>query len=321
MATTHIRNLTIVTLDDAGTILPDSDLVIRDGVITHVGKAPEGLVADEAIDGHGRAAMPGLVNAHCHSPMTFERGYAEDLPFGRWLNETIWVAESALTPDDVYWGGMLAAAEMIRSGTIAYNDHYFHMDRVTEVVRQSGMKAVLTWCVFGLGEGTEVGPGLEGAVEWIKATHGGADGRLRTMLGPHSIYLCPPGFLRRVVEIAHETGQGIHLHVAEDDEQVEQSLARYNLRPVQHADSLGIFDVPGGCVAAHSLSIDERDMEILAEKNVLAPHTPITYMKLAMPFPALSIRLARGVKVALGTDGPGSNADMDMFATIRQTAL
>lgn len=321
MTTIHIRNLEIVTLDDAGTILHDADLVVQDGRIAYVGEAPPDLRADEVVDGSGRVAMPGFVNAHCHSPMTFERGWAEDLPFDRWLNEKIWVAESALTPDDVYWGAALAACEMIRSGTVAFNDHYFYMDRVAEVVRESGLKAVLTWCVFGIGPEAEVGPGLEDTVEWIKETHGTADGRIRTFLGPHSPYICPPDFLSRIVELAHELGQGIHLHLSEDSEQITQSLERHGMRPVQFVDSLGLFDVPGGVVAAHGLALNEPDRDILAEKGVHVAHCPITYMKLAMVFPPLRPRLAAGVRVCLGTDGPGSNNDMDMFAVMRQTAL
>ncbi len=321
MTVTHIRNVDIVTLDEQGTIHHNADLVIRDGRIDAVGKAPDNLTADQTIDGSHHVVLPGFVNAHCHSPMTFERGWAEDLPFDRWLNEKIWVAESALTPDDAYWGAALAACEMIRSGITAFNDHYFYMDRVAEVVRQSGLKAALAWCVFGIGADAEIGPGLDGTVEWIKETHGSASGRLRTFLGPHSPYICPPGFLERIVEIAHETGQGIHFHLAEDDQQVEQSIKRFGLRPVQHVDRLGVFDVPGGCVAAHCLSLDAADIDILAAKGVHVPHCPITYMKLAMPFPPLKDRLTAGVKVCLGTDGPGSNADMDMFAVIRQAVL
>lgn len=321
MSTTLLRNLHVVTLDEHGTILHRADLAVTDGRITYLGAPLIDPQADEIVDASGRVAMPGLVNSHCHSPMTFERGWAEDLPFDRWLNEKIWVAESALTPDDVYWGAALAACEMIRTGTVAFNDHYFHMDRVAEVARQSGMRAALTWCVFGVGDEAEVGPGLAGTVEWIRETHLSGDGRLRTFLGPHSPYICPPDFLARTVEIAHETGQGIHLHVAESREQVEQSLHRHGLSPVQHLDRLGVFDVPGGCVAAHCLAIDEEDTAILAAKNVSVPHCPITYMKLAMPFPTLARRLQAGVNVCLGTDGPGSNSDMDLFATIRQAAL
>ncbi|HLV45337.1 MAG TPA: amidohydrolase [Aggregatilineales bacterium] len=321
MAATHIHNAAIITLDEAGTVHHSADLVIEDGRIAHIGSAPPGLQADEVVDGSGRVAMPGFVNAHCHSPMTFERGWAEDLPFPRWLNEKIWVAESALTPDDVYWGAALAACEMIRSGTVAFNDHYFYMDRVAEVVEESGLKAALAWCVFGIGPEAEIGPGLEGTVEWIRATHGTAEGRIRTFLGPHSPYICPPEFLSRIVELAHKLGQGVHLHLSEDSQQVTASLARHGKRPVEYVDSLGLFDVPGGVVAAHGLALNEPDQEILSAKGVHVVHCPITYMKLAMIFPPLRPRLVAGVSVCLGTDGPGSNNDMDMFATMRQTVL
>jgi 5-methylthioadenosine/S-adenosylhomocysteine deaminase len=321
MSSTLIRGLWIVTLDEGGSILQDADILIRDGHIAQVGKLPDPIQVDETVDGRGKAALPGLVNGHCHSPMTFERGWAEDLPFDRWLNEKIWVSESALTAEDVYWGAALAACEMIRSGTVAYNDKYFYMDRVAQVVQESGLKAGLTWTVFGIGERAEIGQGLEGTIEWIQETHGAAHGRIRCFLGPHSPYICPPEFLSRVVQAAHELNMGIHLHLAESEAQVAQSVERHGLRPVQHVDSLGVFDVPGGCVAAHCLAIDERDTEILAGKGVHVPHAPITYMKLAMPFPALGPRLEKGVSVCLATDGPASNADMDMFATIRTTAL
>ena len=317
-----IRDLHIVTLDPKGTVLEGADLGVIDGRISHLGSTPEDFDPDETIDGHGKAALPGLVNAHCHSPMTFERGWAEDLPFDRWLNEKIWVQESVLTSDDVYWGAALAACEMIRSGTVMYNDKYFHMDRVAEVVRQSGLKAALTWTVFGQENDVAfTGRDLAGTVAWVRELQAEGHPRIRTFLGPHSPYICPPPFIKHVVELAHETGQGIHTHLAESDEQVARSLAEHGRRPVQLMDSLGMFDVPGGCVAAHCLAIDEEDTAVLAEKGVHVPHCPITYMKLAMPFPTLDSRLAAGVDVCLATDGPASNSDMDMFATIRQTAL
>jgi 5-methylthioadenosine/S-adenosylhomocysteine deaminase len=359
MAVLHIRNVDIVTLDAAGTIVPGGTVVVRDGRIVYVGHVGHaghagaepaagsgglGLgeipdeVPDEIVDGRGRALLPGFFNAHCHSPMTFERGWAEDLPFDRWLNEKIWVAESALTPEDVEWGARLAACEMIRSGIAGFNDHYFHMDRVAAVVLESGMRAALAWCVFGIGQESEVGPGLDGTLDWIAAVNeqGRAQahdqspdhsidqglGRIRALLGPHSPYVCPPEFLRRIAEIAHERGLGVHLHVAESEGQVAQSLARHGRRPVQHLDALGIFDAPGGCVAAHGLALDQDDMAVLAAKGVHVAHCPITYMKLAMvPFPILASRLDAGVRVCLGTDGPASNADLDMFAVMRQTVL
>jgi 5-methylthioadenosine/S-adenosylhomocysteine deaminase len=319
MAKILIKAVDAITLDDSGTVLRNADIAIDGKLIVAVGEVPNDFAPDETIDGYNHVALPAFFNAHCHSPMTYERGWAEDLPFPRWLNEKIWVAESALTPDDVYWGAALAACEMIRGGVAGYNDHYFYMDRVAEVVEQSGMKAGLTWCVFGIGDDKEVGANLDGTLAFIERWQGKADGRLRLLLGPHSPYVCPPAFLARVASIAKARGLTVHLHVAESQEQVDNSLKMYGKSPVAHLEALGIFDGP--CVAAHCLAVSDGDLEILKRHAVSVAHTPITYMKLAMGVNDLSRFLKRGINVAIGTDGPGSNADMDMLAAIRQTAI
>ncbi|MFN8596289.1 MAG: amidohydrolase [Anaerolineae bacterium] len=319
MTRTLIEHVDVVTLDAAGTVLRDAAVAMEGNALVAVGSAPIGFQADQVINGYGHVALPGLVNAHCHSPMTYERGWAEDLPFPRWLNEKIWVAESALTADDVYWGAALAACEMIRSGVVAFNDHYFYMDRVAEVVEQSGLKAGLTWCVFGIGDEKEVGANLDGTLDFIDRWQGRANGRIKLLLGPHSPYICPPDFLARVARVAHDRGLPIHLHVAESQEQVDNSLRAYGKTPVALLESLGVFDGP--CVAAHCLAVTDADLNILAKHQVSVAHTPITYMKLAMGVNDLSRFVERGINVAIGTDGPGSNADMDLLAAIRQTVI
>ena len=319
MTRTLIQDVDVITLDDAGSVLRNVNIAVDGKAIAAVGDVPAGFVPDETIDAYNHVAVPGLFNAHCHAPMTYERGWAEDLPFPRWLNEKIWVAESALTPDDVYWGAALAACEMIRSGVVAFNDHYFYMDRVAEVVEQSGLKAGLTWCVFGIGDDKEIGANLDGTLDFIDCWRGRADGRLRLLLGPHSPYICPPDFLQRVAGLARERGLAIHLHVAESQEQVDNSLRAHGKTPVAHLDALGIFDSP--CIAAHCLAVSDDDLEILARRGVTVAHTPITYMKLAMGVNDLSRFFTRGVNVAIGTDGPASNADMDMLAAVRQTVI
>lgn len=314
-----IRNVDVVTLDDAGTIVHDADIVIEGGIIRSIGETPPVFAAAETIDGRGHVAMPGFFNAHCHAPMTFERGWAEDLPLDRWFNERIWVAESALTEEDVAWGAALAACEMIRSGTIAFADHYFYMDRVAEVVEQSGLKAALTWCVFGIGPAAEIGPGLEGTIEFVRRWQGGAQGRIRTLLGPHSPYVCPPEFLAEVAARAKALGVGVHLHVSESQEQMDNSRQQHGLTPVALLERLGIFDVP--CIAAHCIYLSDDDCRILAERGVNVVQCPKTHLKLAMGTTPVPDLLARGVNVALGSDGPGSNNDMDMFEVGRLAAL
>ncbi len=318
MSRLWIRHVDVVTLDAAGTILRDVDLLIEGGRIARIGTVPEDTQADDVIDGRHKVALPGFFNAHSHVPMTFERGWAEDLPFPRWLNEKIWVAESALTPEDVYWGAALAACEMIRSGTVAFNDHYFHMDRVAQVVEESGLKAQLAWCVFGIGDDKEIGPGTDAQLAFSMEWHNRAEGRIHTCLGPHSPYICPPEFLRRIVDLAGQHHMPIHLHVAESLPQVENSIERYGMTPVQQLDSLGVFDHP--TIAAHCLALTPEDLPILAGKGVFIARTPVTYMKLAMPVrtPISALHEAGIRRIALGTDGPASNATLDMWTIIKQ---
>jgi 5-methylthioadenosine/S-adenosylhomocysteine deaminase len=327
MTRTLIKNVDVITLDEAGTVLRNAGIAIDGTRITAIappvaaiGGVPADFTPDETIDGYNHVALPGFFNAHSHAAMTYERGWAEDLSFPRWLNEKIWVAESALKPDDVYWGAALAACEMIRGGVVGFNDHYFYMDRVAEVVERSGMKAGLTWCVFGIGDDKEIGANLDGTLEFIHRWRGRAEGRLRLLLGPHSPYICPPDFLKRVARLAQERSLTVHLHVAESQAQVDNSLKAHGKTPVAHLEALGIFD--GNCIAAHCLVASDEDLEILVRRKVTVVHTPITYMKLAIgKIPNLARYMARGVNLAIGTDGPASNADMDLFAAIRQTVI
>jgi 5-methylthioadenosine/S-adenosylhomocysteine deaminase len=187
---TLIRNVTVITLDKEDRILPHAEIVIEDKSVLAVGQAPPGFAPDEVIDGREHVALPAFFNAHTHAAMTLERGWAEDLAFERWLNEKIWVAESALEEEDVYWGAAMACCEMIRAGLVGFGDHYFWQDETARAVEESGMKALLAWCHFGIG--TEHEPGqktFEETVAFVKRWKGAADGRIRTTMGPHSLYM------------------------------------------------------------------------------------------------------------------------------------
>jgi len=319
MSTILIKNADIVTLDAEGTIHSATDLLIDEGRIAAIGTFAHTTEVDIEIDGTGQVVMPGFFNTHCHAPMTTVRGWAEDLPFPRWLNEKIWVAESALTPDTVYWGAALAACEMIRAGIVGFNDHYFYMDKVAEVVKDSGLKALLTNCVFGIGKDKEVGDGIEDSLALISNHHGSAGGRILTAMGPHSPYVCPPEFLKEVADYAKQLNVPIHIHLAESEEQVRNSKARHGQTPVEQLEALGAFESP--VIAAHGLLLSQRDIEILAQYNVTIARTPITYMKLAMPTNQLTPLMEAGIRVTFGTDGAGSNNDMDMFAAMRLDAM
>jgi 5-methylthioadenosine/S-adenosylhomocysteine deaminase len=317
-----IRGVTAITLDQEGQTCPGVDIAIEDGEIRTVGQPPPGFEPDQVVDGREMVALPAFFNAHTHAAMTLERGWAEDLPFERWLNEKIWVAESALEEEDVYWGAALAAAEMIRAGIVGFGDHYFWQDQTARVVEESGMKALLAWCHFGLGTEHELGERtLDDTVAFVERWRGAASGRIRTTMGPHSPYMDPPDVLRRFVEEAHRVGVGAHFHLSESEEQLRNSIRRHRMTPVAFVDSLGLFDLPEPTLVAHCNVVTQEDLGLLAEKGVWVAHTPKTYQKLAMAMPPLARMRAHRVRVALGTDGPASNNDLNMMEVMRITGL
>lgn len=320
MTNTLIRSVDVITLDEKGTVLTEADLAVSGRRIAAVGVAPPDFRPDEVVDGRGKVAAPGFFNAHTHAPMTLVRGWAEDLTLARWFNERIWVAESALEEEDVLWGAYLAAAEMIRSGTVAFADHYFWMDRVAEVVEESGMKALLAWCVFGLGADQEIGgTTLNRTVEFVQRWQGAADGRIRTVLGPHSPYVCPPEFLAQVAETAAALGVGCHIHASESQEQLDASLAQHGATPIGYLAELGILNQPS--LVAHGICLGAGDSEILAEMGATVVQCPNCHMKLGMGTTRVPDLLAAGVNVALGTDGTASNNNLDMLEEARLCAL
>lgn len=319
---TLIHDTTAIVLDEAGSILSHVDIALSEGKILAVGQAPADFSAEEWVDGRELVALPAFFNAHTHAAMTLERGWAEDLPFERWLNEKIWVAESALEEEDVYWGTALAAAEMMRSGIAGFADHYFWMDQAARLVAESGMKANLAWCHFGLGSEQEMGgKNLEDTLAFVRRWDGAEDGRILTSLGPHSPYMDSPEVLRRFATAGAELGVGAHLHLSESRQQVSDSLKRYGLTPVALVDACGLFDLPRPAQAAHCDVLADSDYPILAQKGVGVSHTPKTYQKLAMEMPPLLRMRQQGIRVAFGTDGPASNSDLNFFDVCRQAGL
>lgn len=150
----------------------------------------------EKIEGGGMLAMPGLINAHQHTPMSLLRGFSDDLKLMDWLERKMLPAEARMTPEDIYWGAQLSMAEMIRSGTTAFADMYIHMDEIARAVQETGMRAALTrGLVFNEDDG---GKRMNEALDLIRRWDGAADGRITAMLGPHSPYLCPPEPLRKL---------------------------------------------------------------------------------------------------------------------------
>ncbi len=270
--------------------------------------------------GRGRIALPGLVNAHTHAAMTLLRGYADDLALNEWLTKMIFPAEANITEEDVYFGSLLACAEMIRSGTTCFADMYFFMDATARAVEESGMRASLS-VGMGSGEGDAEGgrAKLSAALGFCGRWNGGAEGRITTMLAPHAPYTCSTKFIGDVVREACRSGMGIHTHVSETAREVAQIRAEYGMSPVEHFEALGVFGVP--TLAAHCVAVSAGDMDIMASCGVRVVHNPGSNMKLASGVAPVVEMMSRGISVGLGTDGAASNNNLDMIEEMRLVGL
>ena len=281
---------------------------------------PDELSGDDELDASDGLVIPGLVNAHTHVAMTLLRGYADDKPLDAWLQEDIWPVEAELTPEDVRVGAELGLVEMIRSGTTALSDMYFHVDEIAAAVEDAGLRAVLGHTAVTVakddeGARADVQESLDTALE----LDGAADGRIRTTFQPHSLTTVGEAYLREFVPEAVEAGLPIHLHANETTDEVAPILDEQGMRPLEYADDVGLMGED--TFLAHCVHVDDAEIELLADTSTGAVHCPASNMKLASGMAPVQAMLDAGVTVGLGTDGAASNNDLDMFDEMRDAAM
>ena len=295
----------------------ETDLYIEGSRIAAIGNKPEGFKEDKVIDGRNKLAIPGLVNCHTHSYMSFMRNVADDLSFMDWLFGSIDPIEQQMTDEDTYWGACLAIIEMMKSGTTCFNDMQMNIHQTTRAVKESGMRAVISRGLVGSGNDEAGQMRLRQAYEERDAA---ADcDRLTFMLGPHAPYTCDEEFMRIVSEEAKKNNMRIHVHLSESESEIQQIKDKYGCTPIEMADKNGLFDVPA--IAAHCAQITESDMDILKAKNVSVVTNPASNMKLGNGFAPVPEMLEKGINVCLGTDGAASNNSLNLFHEMSLLAL
>ena len=301
--------------------ITDGALAIKDNKITFVGKrsAADKIDAETKLNAKGKIAIPGLINCHTHVPMTLFRGIAEDQELDSWLKEVIWPLEGKLRSDNIRAGALLGCLEMIKSGTTCFADMYFHEDTVAKAVEESGLRAVLAEGIVGINEKTLGEKMFKASADFAKAFHGCANGRVTTLLGPHSAYTCSSQLLVRVREKANEIGSGVHMHLAESDKMFRKFQKERGVSEVEFLDRISFLT--GHTLAAHCIHLSEKDRHLLAERNVNVAYVPVANMKLGVGGARIKELTDLGVNVGLGTDGPASNNTLDMFETMKIAAL
>lgn len=304
-----LKNILALLPEGEKDVIKETSIYIEGSRIAAVGEPPERFSADRVIDGKDRLAIPGLINCHTHSYMSFMRNAADDLSFMDWLFGTIDPIEQQMTDEDAYWGACLAIIEMMKSGTTCFNDMQMNIHQTTRAVKESGMRAVICRGLVGSGNDEAGQVRLKQAFEERDAARD-CD-RLTFLLGPHAPYTCDDAYMRIVSEEAQKNHMGIHVHLSESESEIQQIKEKYGCSPIEMADKNGLFDVPA--IAAHCVQVTESDMDILKKKKVSVVTNPASNMKLGNGFAPVPAMLEKGINVCLGTDGAACNNSLNMF--------
>jgi len=315
-----LKNAQIITLDENDNVIQEGSIGIRDNKIDYIGSGGENQETEykKVIDCKGRTVMPGFVNAHNHLAMTMFRNYADDMKLMDWLFTKIFPLEDKLTDEAVYWASLLAMVEMIKGGTTTFTDMYFFMESTARATSESGMRAALSRGLQGDSGEEELDNRLRENLELYDRYHNSANGRIKVMLGPHSVYTCTDAYLRKVVRKSHERGIPVQIHLSETKEELKGCIEKYGISPVRYLDSIGLLDER--TVAAHCVTVDDADIDILAARKVNVVHNPGSNMKLASGIAPIVKMLGKGINVCLGTDGASSNNNLDMLEEMRMAA-
>lgn len=313
----------LITCDEPNQILENHVMAIKDGKILAIVPAKDVADKYQAATQHhydSHAIMPGFINCHTHLAMNMFRGLADDLELMDWLNNHIWPAEKKWVSEEmVYDGSLLAMAEMIRCGTICFNDMFYFMDKTANAAELAGMRAHIGMTIIDVptawAKTTE--EYFAKAIEFYQQYKNHE--RITPTLAPHSTYTVSIENLTKVKKLSDEYHLKTNIHLQEDSAEIKQVIQLHQKRPLQILKEIDL--VSPNLIAIHMTQVSDDDFILLQQTKPTIVHCPESNMKLANGFCPVHKLQTMGVNVALGTDGAASNNDLDMLGEMRSAAL
>jgi 5-methylthioadenosine/S-adenosylhomocysteine deaminase len=318
-----IKNAILLTMDESFSVYEPGAIVILGDKILAAGNETEissQYSAKQTIDCGGKVLMPGLVNAHTHAAMTLLRGLADDLRLDVWLMGYMMPVERQFVSSDfVRLGTQLACAEMIRAGVTCFADMYYFEDDAAQATAEAGLRAVCAQTIlkFPGPDASDYEEALEKTRLFIQKWHGHP--LIMPAVGPHAPYTCTQEILQSAAAIAREYNVPLLIHLAETRQEVENSRKDHGMPVIPYVKKQDVFEAK--VLAAHCVHVDEGEVKTLLHHRVGVAHNPSSNLKLASGFAPINVMLESGLKVGIGTDGPASNNDLDMFEEIRLAAF
>jgi 5-methylthioadenosine/S-adenosylhomocysteine deaminase len=298
-----VQNGTIVTMDASRRVIENGAVAVSRGEIVAVGTAQEiarQFTPKQIVDAQNKLVIPGLINTHTHVPMSLFRGIADDLDLQEWLQKFIFPAEAKnVTEDFVRVGTRLGIAEMIRAGTTTYCDMYYFEDAVADETFKAGMRGVLgeTIIDFPVPDNKTHAEAMAYTERFINKWKNNS--LIVPALAPHAPYTVSTENLRNVRRLSDKLNAPILIHVSETKKEVDDSIEAKKLRPVEYLESIGFLN--SRVIAAHTVHINDAEIDILKRRGVGAAHNPQSNMKLASGVAPIPQMLLKDLAVGLGT--------------------
>ncbi len=292
------------------------DIFLKKGIIEKIGENLN-YKSDSMIDCRGtKAAISPMINSHTHSAMSLLRGIGDDIPLKEWLERNIWPIEELMSPDDVYWGTKFACLEMIKSGTIFFNEMYMFPEVVMKAAKEAGMKALIGLVMIDVPPAKDK-KYVENKYREISSEQ---TDLVRLSIAPHAIYTVCKDSFEWAVKFAAKNKMILHTHISETRDEVVDSKKKYGVSPVEFLDNTGFLSQK--TVLAHGVWLSDADIKILSKKKCTLVYNPSSNMKLAVGknFPYNKAKVA-GINIALGTDGSASNNSLDMIREMKIGSL
>lgn len=292
------------------------DILIEDSYISKIGKDIKPDEETKVIDATAKIVMPGFINTHTHISMSIFRDTLDGYGLQDWLNKKIWPMEAKLTEEDIYYASILSCIEMIKTGTTTFNDQYFMAESTIKSVLETGLNMHTTRTVMDLsGDGDIKLKELEDLINKYNNKYE----NININVGIHGLYTTSKGCVEKAVNLAKKYNLYIHIHFAENTKEIEDIKKMHKTDyPV---DLLNKYFKGINLVLAHCVKIDENDIKKLDKKFVNVAHCPVSNLRLGCGIAKIKSFLDNGINVSLGTDGQGSGSNLDMFETMKCTAL
>ena len=309
----------ILSMNNERQVIDNGSIAISGDTITHVvssDRLSKDQTAKKVINAKGMVAIPGLINAHSHLAMTLFRGLLEDLELHQWL-EKVWKYElSSLNEDSVRAGSKLAVAEMIRSGVTCAHDMYWHYETTMALSEEIGFRLISGPPITGIG-GLDFDSMVAHSRKVLENTR--KYNYVFPIIQAHSTYTTTPEMMDLVLELKEEFGVPFTTHAAENKSEVEEVTERFGLTPIELLQSYKLLDEK--TILAHCVQLNDEEIGILSESGTNVVHCPESNLKLGAGIARVTEMLEAGINVCIGTDGPASNNDLDLFGEMRTAAL